>query len=314
MCEHKLRQMKKSQLAAGFLFAGAILSLSGYINSAIALILGFVFTFFFENPYKKESSKAVKHLLKIAIIGLGFGMNFTETLKVGTEGFSLTFLTISVTLILGFAIGKLLKMDKKQVHLISSGTAICGGSAIAAVASAIKAQPLQISVSLGVVFLLNSVALLIFPSIGHHFNMSQEDFGRWSAIAIHDTSSVVGAAQIYGDKALDIATTVKLARTLWIIPISFLSAFMFKSEKKNISIPWFILFFVLAILINTYLNLPSEIGLTLKDISKRIMVLTLFLIGTSLSVKDIKAVGMKPIILGATLWVVISVLSFFLIV
>lgn len=285
------------------------LSLSGIIKSALALVLGFLFTLFFGKRYEILTSKAIKHLLKISIVGLGFGMFLNETIQTGKEGFLLTLLSISITLVLGYFLTKMLKLDKKLGFLISSGTSICGGSAIAATSAVIKANPKIISVALGVVFFLNAVALFIFPSIGHFFDLTQQEFGLWAAIAIHDTSSVVGAALDYGQEALKVATTVKLARTLWIIPVSILAMFLFKSKNSKIKIPWFILLFILAILINTYFNLPEGLTSGITTISKRLLVATLFLVGTGLSIKDIRETGAKPFILGVSLWVSISIFS-----
>jgi uncharacterized integral membrane protein (TIGR00698 family) len=247
--------------------------------------------------------------LKIAVIGLGFGMNLQETLAVGADGFSLTISTIVLTLTLGFVIGAALKMSRKTSHLIASGTAICGGSAIAAVAPVIKASEKDIAVALGVVFLLNSVALIIFPFIGHQLGLSQYDFGLWSAIAIHDTSSVVGAAHTYGEEALNVATTVKLARALWIIPLSIVSIFLFKGKGKSIKIPWFIFLFIGAIVLNSYAPIPDIFAKSITGGSKLLLVLTLFLIGAGLSVEKIKAAGWKPMILGVSLWVIVSIAS-----
>ncbi|EGV42059.1 putative sulfate exporter family transporter [Bizionia argentinensis JUB59] len=283
------------------------LCLSGYVSSPVALILGFVFTLVFGDVFEKIRQLGIQHLLKISIVGLGFGMFFMETLKTGREGLLLTFLSIVATLSLGWLLTRLLNIDLKLGHLISSGTSICGGSAIAAVAPVIQAKPKIISVALGVVFLLNSIALFIFPSIGEFFALTQEQFGLWAAIAIHDTSSVVGAALTFGDEALRVATTVKLARTLWIIPVSILSMFMFKSKDGKIKIPWFILYFVIAILMNSYLPLPELLTGTITTISKRLLIVTLFLVGTTLSVKQIKETGFKPFALGIILWVFISI-------
>ncbi len=286
-----------------------LISLSGIISSAVALILGFLFTLIFGKNYENFTSKTVKYLLKISIVGLGFGMFLEEALQTSQESLSLTFLSIVLTLVLGYFITKLLKLDFKLGYLISSGTSICGGSAIAATSAVIKAPAKIISIALGVVFFLNAVALFIFPSIGHFFGLSQHDFGLWAAIAIHDTSSVVGAALDYGEEALKIATTVKLARTLWIIPIAILSMFFFKSKDGKIKIPWFILFFILAILSNTYFNLPENITAKITGISKQMLVATLFLVGTSLSIKDLKETGVKPFVLGVSLWICISIFS-----
>ena len=290
-------------------FTALVLCLLHFVNSPVALVGGFLFAMFFGHPYLKYNGKAVNWLLKIAVVGLGFGMNLGETLKVGKEGFILTVFSIFATLVLGFLFGKLLKLDRKITHLISSGTAICGGSAIAAVAPVIGATEKDMSISLGVVFLLNSVALILFPPIGHYLNLSQIDFGLWSAIAIHDTSSVVGAALAYGEEALKVATTVKLARALWIIPVSILSMFLFKGKGNKVKIPWFIFLFILAIVLNSYLSLPIELTKGITTISKSLLILTLFLIGAGLSVEKIKEAGWKPMLLGIMLWVFISISS-----
>ena len=226
-------------------FTIIILALLGVINSPIALILGFIFASTFQNPYIKESRKGINYLLKIAVVGLGFGMELFETIKTSKDGFLLTLLSIVLTIVLGMFLIKVMKIDRKLGHLISSGTAICGGSAIAAVSPVIKADAKTISIALGVVFFLNSIALFVFPHLGHFFEMTQHQFGLWSAIAIHDTSSVVGAALEYGDEALKTATTVKLARTLWIIPLSIFSMLLFKVKGEKIKIPYFILIFTL---------------------------------------------------------------------
>ncbi|HLW33887.1 MAG TPA: putative sulfate exporter family transporter, partial [Aequorivita sp.] len=280
-----------------------VLCISGYVSSPVALVGGFLFSYFLGHPFLALNSKAVNWLLKIAVVGLGFGMNLVETFKAGKEGFILTVFSIAATLILGYFLGKLLKMDRKGSHLISSGTAICGGSAIAAVAPVIKASEKDISISLGVIFLLNSIALIVFPPLGHLLGLSQHQFGLWCAIAIHDTSSVVGAAYTFGEEALKVATTVKLARALWIIPLSLLSVFLFKGKGKSIKIPYFIFLFILAIIMNSYLPIPDEITGGTTSISKSLLVLTLFLIGAGLSIDKIKSAGWKPMILGVSLWI-----------
>lgn len=288
-----------------------VLCISPYVSSPIALVGGFLFSYFLGNPFLSLNGKAVSWLLKIAVVGLGFGMNLMETLNAGKDGFILTIFSIFATLVVGFYVGKLLKMNRKTTHLISSGTAICGGSAIAAVSPVIGATEKDISISLGVIFLLNSVALIIFPSIGHLLELTQHQFGLWSAIAIHDTSSVVGAAYTFGDEALKVATTVKLARALWIIPISLLSVFLFKGKGENVKIPYFIFLFILAIVINTYLPIPEMLAASITGISKSLLVLTLFLIGAGLSIDKIKSAGWKPMILGVFLWIFISITSLF---
>lgn len=303
-------QNSNTALGSKIIFMGlAILSLFPFISSVTALVLGIIYAQIFENPYAKQTKKATGLLLKVAVVGLGFGMNVYSALAAGKDGFVLTIFSIFLTLTLGFGIGKLLKIDKKISYLISSGTAICGGSAIAAVSPVIDADEKQISVALGIVFILNSVALIIFPPIGHALGLSQVDFGLWSAIAIHDTSSVVGAAAKYGDEALEVATTVKLARALWVIPIAFLSTMLFKNKGSKVKIPYFIGLFVLAMLANSYIPFIQPLGPYIVEVSKAALTLTLFLIGTSLSFRTVKNVGAKPFIEGVLLWIFISVSS-----
>ncbi len=294
-------------------FSIITIALGGFINSPTALIAGFVFTLFFKNPFQEYNAKFIHYFLKISIVGLGFGMFVKETLKIGQEGFFLTLSSIILTLTLGYSLTKLLKVDYKLGHLISSGTAICGGSAIAAVAPIIKAEGKTISMALGIVFLLNAIALLVFPYIGTFLNLSQQQFGLWCAIAIHDTSSVVGAAVEYGDEALKIATTTKLARTLWIIPLSIFSMFVFKNKNEKIKIPYFILLFILAILVNSSQILPEALTSTIVLFSKRLLTVSLFLVGLSISIPDIKSVGIKPLIIGIALWISVSIFSLTLI-
>ncbi|GAB1417139.1 putative sulfate exporter family transporter [Paludibacter sp.] len=269
--------------------------------------MGIVYAQFFEHPLPQANKKLTNLLLRASVVGLGFGLNANAALQAGKEGLLLTIGSIAIVLIIGFLIGKTLKVDKVTSFLISGGTAICGGSAIAALSPVVRAKESQISVALGVIFILNSVALFVFPFIGHQLNLSQNDFGLWSAVAIHDTSSVVGAASRYGDEALVVATTVKLARTLWIIPIVILSTFIFRNKEAKIKIPYFIGFFIIAIICNTYIPGLNSFSPYLVKIAKVGLTLTLFLIGTSLSAKLIKTVGVQPIIQGLVLWVLISV-------
>ena len=290
-------------------FLGVILCITNYVTPALALLMGVLIAQFIGHPYSSKNSKATSYLLKTSVIGLGFGLNMTTALQVGKDGFIFTVISIVSILIFGFLLGKLFKVERKTSYLISAGTAICGGSAIAAIAPILKASEKNISVSLGVIFLLNSLALLIFPPIGQFLNLSQYEFGMWAAIAIHDTSSVVGAAHAYGSEALEVATTVKLARALWIIPLSFLTVFLFKRPEKSIKIPWFIFFFIGAILVNSFLEIPEIITQSITTTSKSFLVLTLFLIGAGLSIERLKEAGLKPMILGSSLWILISVLS-----
>ena len=288
-----------------FLLA-VVLCLSPLISPPIALLMGLIIAQFIGHPYLHLNHKATHILLQVSVVGLGFGMNVTSALKAGKEGILFTIVSIIGTLVIGFFMGKFLKIEKKTSYLISAGTAICGGSAIAAISPVIKAEEKQISVALGTIFILNSAALFLFPFIGHQLNLSQSQFGMWCAIAIHDTSSVVGAASKYGPQALEIATTVKLARALWIIPVAFLSTFIFKNKESKIKIPYFIGLFVLAMIANTYIPFVQQYNHYLTNIAKTGLTLTLFLIGCGLNRKTISSVGFKPLIQGVILWVIIA--------
>ncbi len=299
----------KSKINKPLFFIGIVACLLPFVSPAIALFMGLLLGFTVGNPYTKQSSKASKHLLQFAVVGLGFGMNLHESLQSGKEGMLFTIVSVVGVLAIGYWLGRRMLLDTKTSYLISSGTAICGGSAIAAVAPIIKASPNQMSISLGTVFILNAIALFIFPPIGRFLELTQEQFGMWAAIAIHDTSSVVGAGAAYGRKALEVATMVKLTRALWIIPISIATTFFFKQKESKVKIPWFIFFFILAMIVNTVFNLPLGFTSFITMLSKRGMTVTLFLIGSGLSIKTIKTVGAKPLILGVTLWIVIGVAS-----
>ena len=286
----------------------ATLCLFPVVSPPIALFLGIIFINIFGQVFNAD--KIIKIVLQVSIVGLGFGINLKQALQAGSEGFLFTVFSITLIVVLGIALGYIFRIDKIITQLISFGTAICGGSAIAAIAPILKADGKQTSVSLGIIFLLNALALFIFPEIGQYFHLSQNQFGIWSAIAIHDTSSVVGAASKYGHEALQTATTVKLARALWIIPISFVLSFLNKSGGK-IKIPYFIGFFVLAILVNSYFPAIKEVTDYVVDFSKSSLKVALFLIGTGLSFQNLKNIGIKPLLLGIILWVVISVISLF---
>lgn len=283
------------------------------ISPAFALFLGLFFAVVFECPYPGFNKKTSKYLLQASVVGLGFGMNLIESLKSGSEGMLFTVVSVIGVMVMGVLLGYFLKLNRKTSYLISSGTAICGGSAIAAVGPVLKAKDNEMAVSLGVVFVLNAIALFIFPPLGHMFDMSQAQFGTWAAIAIHDTSSVVGAGDAYGPEALRLATLIKLTRALWIIPLALVTMLIFREKGSKISIPWFILYFVLAMVANTYLPLPEWLTSTLTYLAKKGLVLTLFLIGAGLSLKTIKSVGLKPFLLAVALWIIIGVSSFFVV-
>lgn len=286
-------------------------TLSSWVTPPVALFLGLAFALTCGQAFPVFNKKASKYLLQYAVVGLGFGMNLHASLASGKEGMEFTVLSVAGTLLIGWFIGrKCMKINRNTSYLISSGTAICGGSAIAAVGPVLKAKDSEMSVALGTIFILNAIALFLFPAVGHALGMSQEDFGTWAAIAIHDTSSVVGAGAAYGEEALRIATTIKLTRALWIIPVALITSFIFKSKGQRISIPWFIFFFILAMLLNTYLLGSSETGITIGNaingFARKILTITLFFIGASLSRDVLKSVGARPLLQGILLWAAIS--------
>ena len=300
--------------------AACLFCLTPFGSPPIALALGIAFAFTLGSPYPQLSGKPTKYLLQASVVLLGFGMNLQAIYRAGRDGILFTIATIFGTLALGYLVGKWLSVKAKTSALISSGTAICGGSAIAAVGPTIDADADEMSVALGTVFVLNAIALFVFPLIGNAVGLTQGQFGVWAAIAIHDTSSVVGAAGTYGAESLAIATTVKLVRALWIVPVALMFAFIYRksasSERKGTSIPWFILLFVLAAAARTYLPaliFPSIFD-SLVNLGKAGMLITLFLIGASLSRKMIKEVGARPMIQGVVLWIVISVVSLYAVV
>ena len=284
-----------------------LVCMTSFISPPIALLLGLILANLSGHPFIHLNHKATNILLQISVVGLGFGMNITTTLLAGKEGFLFTVASIFSTLILGTFIGRWFNIEKKTSHLISCGTAICGGSAIAAIAPVIQSDEKQTSVALGVIFILNSVALFLFPAVGHALNLSQKEFGLWCAIAIHDTSSVVGAANKYGAQALQIATTVKLARALWIIPVALITSVIFKNKSSKIKIPYFIGLFILAMIMNTYIPQTAIIAPHLVSIAKIGLTITLFLIGAGLNLNALKSVGLKPLLQGISLWIFIAI-------
>jgi uncharacterized membrane protein YadS len=326
--------------ARQILFIAAIsICLTSWISPAAALLIGVVVAQLIGHPFIHLNHKATRILLQVSVVGLGFGMNVYSALAAGREGLIFAVVSITGTLILGWLAGRMLHTDKKSSWLIACGTAICGGSAIAAISPVIKAEERQVSVAMGTIFLLNAVALFLFPFVGHLLHLTQQQFGLWSAIAIQDTSSVVGAAAKFGPESLQIATTVKLARALWIIPVALLTAFAVnragkqglsqsgdqpgqqtggqhiglssaaispKKSRTRISIPWFIGLFILAMIANTYLPVLHTVSGTIVHLSKTGLSLTLFLIGAGLSKEAIRTTGIRPLLQGLFLWVILS--------
>jgi uncharacterized integral membrane protein (TIGR00698 family) len=276
-----------------FLVAVAV-CVSPWGSPPLALALGLLMALAVSNPFPAQSKQYTSKLLQWSVVGLGFGLNAQQALQAGREGLLFSVASIAGTLTLGYFVGRWLGVDRKTSHLIASGTAICGGSAIAAVGPVLRAEEGQMSVALGTVFILNSVALFVFPAIGHGLHLSQHQFGLWAAIAIHDTSSVVGAASHYGNEALQVATTVKLARALWIIPVAF-----------GTKLPYFILGFLAAMLLNTYVPALQPLAPVVVQVSKIGLTLTLFLIGAGLSGPVLRSVGARPFVQGVLLWAAI---------
>ena len=292
------------------------------ISAPVALFLGLVFAFIFGIPYPKFNKKLSKYLLQASVVGLGFGMNIEKSLQSGAEGMIFTVASVIIVMTAGVFLGRLLRINDKTSYLISSGTAICGGSAIAAVGPVLKADQNEMAVSLGVIFILNAIALFIFPPMGHALGMTQHQFGTWAAIAIHDTSSVVGAGAAFdkmyfpgSNAACDLATLIKCTRALWIIPLAFFTMWFFRKDsgnaeggKSKVSIPWFILLFVAAMIFNTYVGTDSlrPVSDGLVVVAKQCLIAVLFAIGAGLSIKVIKQVGVKPLVQAILLWIIIG--------
>ena len=287
---------------------GLAFCLTPWASPPLALLAGLFFGAVASHPYPGESRQISKHLLQAAVVGLGFGMNLRQVLRAGRSGFVYTAVGIAIALIVGTIIGKLVRVHPRASFLISTGTAICGGSAIAAVGPVLGATEDEMSVSLGTIFLLNSVALLTFPAIGTAMKLSQPQFGLWAALAIHDTSSVVGACAKYGVAALAVGTTVKLARALWIVPIT-VAAAVRTGSKTRVQWPWFILLFCLAAMLNTYFLQGLPVYHVLSNAGKLMLIFTLFLIGATLSPAALRKVGPRPLIQGVLLWIVVAATS-----
>ena len=287
------------QWVARILFVTLFIA-SFYLPTAVALLAGIALAVTLGSPFPVFTKKVSKYLLQASVVGLGFGMNLYSAVESGKDGMLFTIVSVAGVMVIGTLLGRVFKLSRNNSYLISSG---------AAVAPVIDADDNETTLSMVTVFVLNAVALLIFPAIGHLAGLSQEQFGTWAAIAIHDTSSVVGAGAAYGEEALKVATTVKLTRALWIIPLAIVTTFIFKKKGKKISIPWFIFLFIGAMLANTYLNIPQAVSAGIAGFARNALGSTLFLIGCGLSVQSVKEVGFRPFLLGISLWVVISVSS-----
>lgn len=288
---------------------GLLFCFTPLVSPPLALALGLIIAFTVGHPFKKFNGIVIKHFLQASVVALGFGLNFGEVFNAGKSGVCFTVFSITGTLFAGYLIGKWLVINQKTSYLISCGTAICGGSAIAAIAPIIEAGENEVAVALGTIFILNAIALFLFPPLGHYFGLTVRQFGMWAAIAIHDTSSVVGAATRYGDEALKLATTVKLTRALWIIPVCLVTAIILKNKSTKISFPYFIFGFIGASLIVTFLPVFKPVYNGIMCLGKIGLTVTLFLIGTGLSPNTLRVVGIKPVVQGVILWVLVSIVS-----
>lgn len=299
---------KLERSSKNIFFIGLLLSAAGVLSTPVALLAGILYGFTFTHPFHLESKNLSRFLLQAAVVALGFGMNLHQVVHAGRAGFLYTAVSISFAMLLGWLLGRMLGVTKKASFLITAGTAICGGSAIAAIAPITHPDEEEMAMSLGTVFILNSVALLLFPAIGLALHLSQTQFGLWSALAIHDTSSVVGAAAKYGPQALQIGTTVKLARALWIVPVAMLTAYFTKS-KTRVQLPWFILLFCIAAVANTYLPSGARVYPVFSRLGRLGLTVVLFLIGTGLSKETLRRVGVRPLLQGICLWAIVATAS-----
>ncbi len=297
--------MKNQSVAKAVFILAFLATALPFFTSAYALILGTALSLLLGNPFPGLTAKSSKQLLKLAVIGLGFGVNFLEVVTTGKNSIALTAISITLTILVGISLGKIFRVRKNTSALIAFGTAICGGSAIAAMAPVIQADDNEIAVSLATVFTLNAIALLLFPALGHLLHLDQHQFGMFAALAIHDTSSVVGAAAMYGTAALAVGTTVKLTRALWIAPFSLVAGLRSGNAGKA-SFPFFILGFIAAAVANTYLPRFGTSWQWLAMAAKRLLIMTLFLIGTGLTKKVLAEVGIKPLLQGISLWLLVS--------
>ncbi len=287
--------------------------LSGLINISMSLLIGLFYALVIGNPFRLYTQKYSAIILKVSIVVMGFGLNINEILQTSQDSFLITILTISFALVFGLLLGRLFKVDNKLSFLIVGGTAICGGSAIAALAPTIQAKPADLIISISIVFLLNAIGLIIYPEIGHYLSMSQSDFGLWAALGIHDTSSVVGAAATYGEEALKVATTSKLARALWIIPLVFIAGLAFNNKQSTTKFPLFILFFILASLLTSFVNILTPISEMAPSVAKKGMAVSLFLIGAGFTKDTLKEIKLTTMWQAIILWLLVSVSSFWLI-
>jgi len=296
------------------LVALSLLALSLWIgNSAISLFLGIVLALLFKLPQDFHSKKYGSKILQTGIVFLGGSLSLGTVYETNTD----FFLWICLYVILAFAfvifLGKLMGISERLSFLLASGTAVCGGTAIASVAPSIKAKPEEVSTALTIVFILNAIAVLCFPLANEYLGLTERQFGAWAALAIHDTASVVGAASSVGEISVEIAATLKVARTIWIVPLVIISAWLYRSKNEGFGLPLFVIFFILAALLNSVLEPNQEITSYLKLINRVCLLTGLFCIGTQISIENLKAVRFKPVILATSVWALIIPTSLLLV-
>lgn len=299
----------KTRICKIFFVVLFLASATPWMTPPLALLAGIVFAMMCSPVFTTFAKRTQKYLLQACVVGLGFGMNVESAFRSGRDGMVMTVVSVGTVMILGWVLGRIFKVGRRTSYLISSGTAICGGSAIAAVGPLVGAEDEQMSVSLGTIFVLNAIALFVFPPVGHALGLDEVQFGEWAAIAIHDTSSVVGAGAAYGEKALEVAALVKCTRAMWIFPLALVTMAIWHKRGAKVAMPWFILLFALAMVVNTYLPFPPSLSKSIVWLANRGFAVTLFLIGTGLSRKTLSSCGILPLLLGVSLWIVVSAIG-----
>ena len=282
-------------------------------NAALALFLGIILAIYKEVPQTFFTKKYGSKILQTGIVFLGGSLSLDTFLEINSSYFLVISLYVISAFLLVLLIGRVLGVSTKLAYLLSSGTAICGGTAIAAVGPAIKAKPEELTTAITIVFLLNALAVIFFPIVGDFFNLSEQEFGAWAALAIHDTASVIGAASMMGEEAIEVAATLKVTRTLWIIPLVVGSAWYFRNKSEGFGLPLFVILFLFATILNSLTNPSSDLIAILK-LTNRVCLLTgLFCIGTQINIESLKLISIKPVLLAISVWVIIIPTSFWLV-
>ena len=282
-------------------------------NAALALFLGINLAAYKEVPKTFFTQKYGSTILQTGIVFLGGSLSLDSFFEINSSYFLLISLYVIGSFILVLLVGKMFGVSTKLTYLLGSGTAICGGTAIAAVGPTIKAKPEELSTAIAIVFLLNALAVILFPMAGEFLSLSEREFGAWVALAIHDTASVIGAASMIGEEAIEVAATLKVSRTLWIVPLVLGSAWLFRNKSSGFGLPLFIIFFLLATILNSLTNPSADVLNSLKLINRICLLTGLFCIGTQINIQSLKLISLKPILLAVSVWLVIIPTSFWLV-